>query len=80
MLQLYFSNRKQIVNIHNFGKDTKNEVPQESILGSLLFLIYANSTDELDIKGEISLYADDTCLFYLVKYAQKDLNKLFVWL
>ncbi|XP_075163074.1 uncharacterized protein LOC142235699 [Haematobia irritans] len=41
---------------------------QGSILRQLLFAIYIKDIKNLDLFGEIFLYADDICLFYPFKY------------
>ena len=75
LLKSYLHNRKQQVNIDghysnelplNYG------VPQGSILGPLLFLIYINDLDKHVKHGELFLFADDTTLIF----AHKNLNLL----
>lgn len=85
----YLTNRLQIVKIDNIESKAlpiTYGVPQGSILGPLLFLIYINNITELGLHGHLTLYADDTCLFYFganihdaILRAQKDLNVLHEW-
>jgi hypothetical protein len=63
-------NRKQIVSINGVDSDMCNvtyRVPQGSLLGPLLFLIYVNNM-QIDIESDckVLLYADDTYLVHFV--------------
>ena len=60
--QSYLSNRKFTVNLENSFSEISNiscGVPQGSILGPLLFLIY-NKDMPMAVKCNLILYADDT--------------------
>ena len=85
----YLSNRYQYVNYNNTSSDMKLitcGVPQGSILGPLLFLLYIN--DIASVANLLSiLFADDTTLFYSSKSLQEratvvnnELRKLIEWL
>ena len=69
LLEDYLSNRKQRVVLNGSTADyddIKSGVPQGSVLGPLLFLVYINDLEE-NIKSQIRFFADDTMLFSIVK-------------
>ena len=62
----YLSNQLFRVNLGNCYLDPSNitcGVPQGSILGHLLFLIYVNDMPQT-VKSNLFLYADDSCLIF----------------
>lgn len=62
----YLTDRKQITRVNNvISNKIKNDfgVPQGSILGALLFIIYINDMPKVLEKSEIVMYADDTLIF-----------------
>ena len=66
----YLSDRSQYVEIDNACSSIKNitaGVPQGSILGPLLFIIYVNDINCASSKFEAILYADDTSLNSIIK-------------
>ena len=75
----YLSNRRQRVALNGFYSDfaeIESGVPQGSVLGPLLFLVYINDL-EMDIKSNVKFFADDTMLYSIVEDPLKsaaDLN------
>ena len=65
-------------------KSVLSGVPQGSVLGPILFLIYINDLDD-DITSNVLKFADDTKVFRKIKsdadrqHLQDDLNKLIEW-
>ena len=66
--QSYLFNRKQRVILNGSSSDffpVESGVPQGSVLGPLLFLIYINDL-EVNLKSKVKFFADDTMLYSIV--------------
>ena len=83
----WLSNRKQRVVINgtkSVWADVTSGVPQGSVLGPLLFLIYINDID-LGITSRLSKFADDTKIGRKIESVQdmiefqKDIDRLVAW-
>ena len=85
----YLSNRSQRVVLDNCISETVSVlsgVPQGSILGQLLFMLFINDIyDNVDEHSNINLYADDTKLWRKIAAStdcdvlQKDIDSLYKW-
>ena len=88
MLEHYLSNRKQRVTLNGIESSWEpilSGVPQGSVLGPLLFLVYINDLTQ-NISANIKLFADDSSLFIKVDDAavahqtlMNDLSTISAW-
>lgn len=66
-IRSYLFHRTQIVNIngiHSEEQTIKIGVPQGSILGPILFLLFINDLKDVGLRGKMFLYADDIATVY----------------
>ena len=86
----YLTDRKQSVFYKGKSSDILSitcGVPQGSVLGPLLFLLYINDLPNISNKLKFFLFADDTNLYYeshdlkeIEKTVNEELKKLSLWL
>ena len=85
----YLENRNMFVHFNEFKSDTRHincGVPQGSVLGPLLFLIYVNDLYRAVLKSSVIQFADDTTLYKaancnktLFADINEDLKHLSTW-
>lgn len=86
LIKSYLTNRVQYTEINSVRSRSltvEYGVPQGTVLGPILFIVYINSLFDLQTCGSIISYADDTALFYkdsnwkdLKTKVEKDLNNI----
>ena len=86
-IESFLTNRRQRVRINNTFSDwcnVKSGVPQGSVLGPILFIMYINDLPDV-IKSSCKIFADDTKLIQAIRdmgsieQLQKDLNAIHNW-
>ena len=86
-IKSFLENRHQSVAIQQIKSSSRpvtSGIPQGSVLGPLLFVIYINDLPE-EIESTIKIFADDTKIFRAISKSldsttlQNDLNKLITW-
>lgn len=90
LISIFLENRTQMVRINSTYRSVnkiKTEVPQETILGPLLFLTYVNVLLEILPEGSIISYADNTTILASAKTwkdGEEDMSKkldlVYQWL
>ena len=86
ILTSFLANRKQRVVLDGQTSDwgdIEAGVPQGSILGPLLFLVYINDLIEV-VESDINIFADDTFIFHIIdqfstEVLNRDLKKITEW-
>ena len=86
ILKSFLENREQRVVLDGQSSDwgsVEAGVPQGSILGPLLFLVYINDLTEV-VESDINIFADDTFIFHIIdqfstQILNSDLEKITTW-
>ena len=86
-IEAFLRNRTQSVSIYGTKSDpveVTSGVPQGSVLGPMLFLLYINDISS-NITSQMRLFADDSILYREInspddhRILQEDLDKLIIW-
>ena len=86
-IEMFLCNRKQKVVVngaHSEWVDVKSGVPQGSVLGPVLFVLFINDLPQ-EVISELLLYADDAKIYRKIssdsdrEQLQKDLHTMSIW-
>lgn len=90
LIESYLSDRTQYVKLNEFVSEKKKVeygIPQGTVLGPILFIIYMNGLLLMNKKGEVISFADDTAVLYegdtweeLKLEVERDLLRIKNWL
>ena len=90
LIESYLTNRKQVVRINQTTSEEMKVtcgVPQGTILGPLLFILYMNDIFKITSKNEIIAFADDTAVIVIgeswlavLSEAERIINRIACWL
>jgi hypothetical protein len=84
----FLRNRKQRVMINGQAStwhEVLSGIPQGSVLGPILFVVYINSLPDTATQSEIYLFADDTKIFKDIRkdedcdILQRDIDNMYAW-
>jgi hypothetical protein len=87
-IKAYLSHRHHRVCLNGISStwhDVLNGIPQGSVLGPILFIIYINTLPDQVLDSDIFLFADDTKIFRKVNTEedqhklQMDINRMYNW-
>ena len=86
--QAYLTSRRQCVHFNNITSEllpVLSGVPQGSVLGPILFLVFINDLPDSILSSQVTLFADDTKCFKSVHSSldsyslQQDIHRLSLW-
>jgi hypothetical protein len=86
-IENFLSNRNQCVTINNVSSDTievTSGIPQGSVLGPILFIIFINDLPDV-LNSYVKIFADDTKIFNVIQSVesynilQEDIRKIIDW-
>jgi hypothetical protein len=87
-IKAFLSGRRQCVKVNGVTSswnDVTSGVPQGSVLGPILFLVYINDLPDCVDSGKLTIFADDTKLYFRMKSSdnfddmQSAIDRVYDW-